>query len=244
MCTVTLWPKQRGYRLGMNRDECRERVAGLPPRCHTLDHRRILHPGEPTGGTWIAVNDLGVGFALVNWYSITARASGKVVSRGDIILRLRSADTVATADASLRGHPLARTNPFRLIGVFPAEKAVREWCWNTVALEIRNHPWRPVQWISSGYDEPGAQRTRNRVFRVKRRLATAGSAEWLRRLHRSHAPGSGPYATCMHRPDAMTVSYTEIAVGRGSITMSHCQGPPCGGEWSGPLRLPQPGRPG
>jgi hypothetical protein len=237
MCTVTLWPRRHGYRLGMNRDESRSRPKGRPPRLHALAPRRAVHPAEPSGGGWISVNDLGVGFALVNWYSIRHRVAGIPVSRGEIVLRLRTADSLAAAEAGLLGHPLERTQPFRLIGVFPSSETVREWRWNTLALETRNHPWQPAQWISSGQDEPGAQQTRSRVFQEKRRLASAGSAEWLRRLHRSHAPESGPYATCMHRPDAQTVSYTEIQVAAGTITMSHCQGSPCLGNWAEPVTL-------
>lgn len=237
MCTVTLWPGRRGYRLGMNRDESRARSRGLPPRLHSLDLRRVLHPGEPSGGTWISVNDLGVGFALVNWYSIKERVAGAPVSRGEILLRLRAADSLAAAEAGLREHPLHRTQPFRLIGVFPATKSIREWRWNTLEPTTLDHPWKPTQWISSGFDEPGAQKTRSRVFREKSGLATAGSAAWLRRLHRSHAPASGPYATCMHRPDAETVSYTEIHVADRMIRMGHCQGPPCHGIWAEPATL-------
>jgi hypothetical protein len=242
MCTVTFWPKRRGYRLAMNRDESRTRPLGLPPQRHTLERREVLHPSEPTGGTWISVNDRGIGFALVNWYSVTARAAGKSLSRGDIILRLRTTENLAEADAMLRRHPLLRTNPFRLIGVFPAEETLREWRWNTVELETRDFAWKPVQWISSGLDEPGAQKSRSQVFREKCGLATAGTAEWLRRLHRSHAPEFGPYATCMHRPDAQTVSYTEIGVGPGVIDMRHCQGPPCSGQWTGKRVLPSKNR--
>src|SRR5207245_803188 len=60
MCTITFIARRNGYALGMNRDERLTRVAGLPPRLTLLNGRAILAPREPSGGTWIGVNDTGV----------------------------------------------------------------------------------------------------------------------------------------------------------------------------------------
>jgi hypothetical protein len=59
------------------------------------------------------------------------------------------------------------------------------------------------------------------------RQRSAERMDWLRRLHRSHAPEIGPYATCMHRDDAATVSYTEITASGSVATMRYQSGPPC-----------------
>src|SRR5439155_9917937 len=104
---------------------------------------------------------------------------------------------------------LAKLNPFRLVGIFPVAREVVEWRWDLETLERRRHRWRAQQWISSGYDEPEAQRIRGRTFRDAVRQRDAGRIEWLRRLHRSHRPRAGPFSTCMHRAEAATVSYTE-----------------------------------
>ena len=66
MCTVTLVAQRNGYVLGMNRDEKLSRVAALPPKAFRLGHRTALFPSEPSGGTWIGVNDAGVTLALIN----------------------------------------------------------------------------------------------------------------------------------------------------------------------------------
>ena len=113
------------------------------------------------------------------------------------------------AEAALRQLPLGQMNPFRLVGVFPQTEEVVEWRWDLKKLRRFKHRWRAQQWISSGYDEPGAQRARHRVFQQLRKLGNAGSLDWLRALHRSHLPERGPYSTCMHRPDAATVSYAD-----------------------------------
>lgn len=230
MCTVTLIARRNGYALGMNRDEKLSRVAGRPPRKSRLAGRQVLSPGEPGGGTWIGVNDYGVTLALINWYSVDARASGNVLSRGGIVTAGLAADAPGLVDEVLASLPLPRVNPFRLIGVFPAARAVVEWRWNLKRTERLGHSWRTNIWISSGYDEPGAQQTRGKTFRNTLRQQTAGSLNWLRRLHRSHAPECGPYSICMHRSDAATVSYTEVVVHQQTATMRHLPAAPCGDQ--------------
>jgi hypothetical protein len=221
----------------MNRDEKLTRAAGLPPRLTHLNGRAILAPSEPGGGTWIGVNDTGATLALINWYSITSRVTGPTVSRGEVVKLALPSDSPALVDAVLEELPLARVNPFRLIGVFPRARNVVEWRWNLQQLERLDHPWRTSTWISSGFDEPGAQQARGKAFRKALRQKSAGSLGWLRRLHRSHGPERGPYSHCMHREDAATVSYTEITVSRQVAAMRYIPGTPCHTEPLPGLRL-------
>lgn len=230
MCTVTFLPARQGYRLGMNRDEQRRRVKAMPPKSIREKGRTFLAPYEPGAGTWIGLNDGGVSLALINWYAVHRRVAAHPVSRGEIVIAARTATTPDDVTITLQGLPLKRINPFRLIGVFPSAQIIAEWRWDQRRLVVRRHPWRAQQWISSGYDEPRAQRLRSAAFRAARRQASFGSAGWLRRLHRSHAPRPGPYSTCMHRADAVTVSYTEIAVQGSRGAMVYHDGPPCGCE--------------
>jgi hypothetical protein len=227
MCTVTLIARRNGYALGMNRDENLSRAGGLPPRLTHLNGRAILAPSEPSGGTWIGVNDTGASLALINWYSIPPRVADQTISRGEVVRLALPSDSPALADATLQALPLTRVNPFRLLGVFPAGRAVIEWRWNLRQLERREHPWRNNTWISSGFDEPGAQQTRRQNFRKALGQRSAGGTDWLRRLHRSHGPECGPYSTCMHRENAATVSYTEILVSHQMAKMRHAPGPLC-----------------
>jgi len=227
MCTVSFLARQHGYALAMNRDEQWTRVAGLPPARHRIQNREVLAPTEPGGGKWIAVNDGGVTVALVNWYSVTARVSGKSVSRGQVVHAGCAAQSVRQAEAALGRLPLHQINPFRLIGVFPATREIVEWRWDLRAWDCQPHPWKNRQWISSGWDEPAAQRIRSRTFRAAWTQTSAGRLDWLRRLHRSHAPERGPFSTCMHRADAGTVSYTEIKVARRHATLRYLPGTPC-----------------
>lgn len=227
MCTVTFIARQRGYCLGMNRDEKLTRPTGLPPKAKKINGRTVISPSEPGGGTWIATNDHGATLALINWYSITARVGGKAVSRGEVVNSMSAAVSPDFADAALRGLPLNRINPFRLIGVYPATDEIIEWRWNLSQLVRKHHRWKTQQWISSGFDEPTAQRVRGKTFQRAGRQHSADSLDWLRRLHRSHSPKAGPFSTCMHRADAATVSYTEVTVSSRLAMMRHHAGTPC-----------------
>lgn len=227
MCTVTFIARQRGYVLGMNRDEKLSRTNGLPPARHQIADRIILCPSEPGGGTWVAVNDSGAGFALINWYSIPARMFGATISRGEVVKSLAMATAADAATAGLSRLVLSQINPFRLIGFFPNASEVVEWRWNLKKVVVQRHPWRSQQWISSGFDEPAAQRLRSQTFRHALRQKSAGKLDWIRRLHRSHSPQRGPFSTCMHRAEAATVSYTEINVSSHHATMLYHSAPPC-----------------
>jgi hypothetical protein len=68
---------------------------------------------------------------------------------------------------------------------------------------------------------------RSRTFKHALRQHSAGRLCWLRRLHRSHTPQSGPFSTCMHRTDAITVCYTEVAVSSCHAGMTYHDGSPC-----------------
>jgi hypothetical protein len=227
MCTVTFSPRRRGYVLAMNRDELLTRPAGLPPVRKTINDSTVLFPSEPGGGTWVSVNDSGVTFALINWYALTERVKGETVSRGNVVHAAGTAirpDAVETVLAEL---PLKQINPFRLIAIFPVTKDIIQWQWNLRKLMRENHRWKAQQWISSGFDEPMAQRLRRRAFRQALTQNSVGSLRWLRRLHRSHSPQSGPFSTCMHRADAATVSYIEVVVSPTEATMWYHAGSPC-----------------
>lgn len=227
MCTVTFIAQRNGYCLGMNRDEKLTRVAGRSPTRKRIDGRAVLSPSEPSGGTWIALNDSGASLALINWYSVTNRVDGSALSRGEVVKTVGAADSAECADSKLSELPLNRINPFRLIGIFPAFGEIVEWRWNLKRLARRKAPWKTQQWISSGFDEPAAQRARGREFRHALDRTSAPNQSWLRKLHCSHAPSVGPFSTCMHRSDAATVSYTEITVSSRTATIRYHAGSPC-----------------
>lgn len=226
MCTVTLIARRNGYALGMNRDEKLSRVSALPPKRIRVGNRTLIYPSEPTGGTWIGVNDSGLTLALINWYSVPQRVSDKVVSRGEIVRNLLPSFSIDDVQGAFSDQPLSQVNPFRLIGVSPHKRIV-EWRWDLRDLTVHEHSWISRTWISSGFDEPGAQRTRGNFFAEAMNEPDAESIGWLRRIHSSHHTSPSAYSTCMHRKDAATVSYTEIEVTKDKAVMSYLGGPLC-----------------
>ena len=227
MCTVTFLARKRGYALAMNRDEKRARPKGLPPCERKIGGHRVVYPSEPGGGTWISVNDSGMTLALINWYSVGRCPAARAISRGDIIPSISSAQCPHQVDVALAKLALRRIKPFRLVGIFPGPRTIVEWRWDLTELGRQEHQWRNQQWISSGFDEPTAQQLRSRTFERFLAQVSAGTPGWLRRLHSSHCPESGPFSTCMHRDDAATVSFTQIVVSPAAASLQHVCGAPC-----------------
>ena len=228
MCSVSFLPHSRGFCVGMNRDESLRRATANPPQIFIRAGRAALYPTEPEGGTWIAVNDAGLGFALLNWNRPGSGASpAPTVSRGAVIPALLIAQTFAEMRAALAGLTLDFVAPFRLLVFASRERIAREFRWDCERLGEQSHGWAPRHWFSSGFDEPAAQRERGRVCRAAWRQPRAGGLPWLRRLHAAHAPARGPFSLCMHRRDAATVSYTEAVVTRRAATLRHHAGPLC-----------------
>lgn len=227
MCTVSFIARPQGYALAMNRDEQRSRALGLPPQSRQVSGRLVLCPSEPGGGTWISLNEAGVAYALINWYSVPQKLTGNLISRGEIVNAVSDKVSVESAERRIEMLPLAHIKPFRLIGFFPGSEEVVQWQWDLKRLKRIMHDWCPQQWISSGFDEPQAQRVRGQTFETALRQEAAGTLDWLRQLHRSHLPEAGPFSTCMHREDAATVSLTEIEVHGNEGTLLYHPGSPC-----------------
>jgi hypothetical protein len=227
MCTVSFLPNTHGFYLAMNRDEKLDRFAALAPMIVGLERGQAVFPSEPTGGTWISANDAGVCLALINWHRVERQPKNNVVSRGEIVKTLADkfdADEIADGIGTL---PLRELRPFRLIAIVPSEKIVAEWRWNLEWLTMRDHKWQPHHWFSSGFDERRAELERQRVCDAAYSHESAKNLSWLRQLHRSHEPKSGPFSICMHRRDASTVSYTEVAVSEKRATMRYKGGTSC-----------------
>src|SRR5262245_46861600 len=122
MCTVSFLPRSQGFYLAMNRDEERDRAAALAPAVVELERHRAMFPREPTGGTWISANDVGICLALINWHRIEREPSNSVVSRGEIIRELAGKSIAGEIQDSMTRLPLCKLRPFRLIAIVPPER--------------------------------------------------------------------------------------------------------------------------
>jgi hypothetical protein len=220
MCTVSFLPGRRGFFLAMNRDERKTRARALAPRRRKTGARQSLYPSEKSGGTWIGVNDAGLVLALVNWYAKPHRQTAR--SRGVVIPGLLAAGGLEEMAAGLMQLPLSGLNPFRLIAISARERKILEWRWDGSKLDAKRQVWTRRHWFSSGYDEALVHLKRKPLVRE-----IGETPDAIRRLHRGHAPERGPFSICMHRDEAETVSFTEIAVTDKQARLKYGAGAPC-----------------
>jgi hypothetical protein len=225
MCSVTFVPRADGFVLAMNRDELILRGPALPPEVHSRGRLAVLSPREPSGGTWIGMNNAGMAFSLINWHSQRDRISDNTISRGEVVRALLSARSSRSAASILRKLPVERMNPFRVMTISLCERSLLEWRSGNDALEVISLRWARHHWFSSGFDEAKANQIRRQVCLQISDDSLDVSA--LRQLHRSHVPEAGAFSLCMHREDASTVSYTEISVHDHTASMYYIAGSPC-----------------
>jgi hypothetical protein len=241
MCTLTFIPipnpKTRGFLLAMNRDDRYSRPPALAPAVYQCGGQQALYPFEPGSGTWIAVNQAGLGLAIVNW---SLSLGDKVHSRGEIIPRLAACTSLEAVSRELSIMNLAGTLPFRLIAVSANEQEIREHLWNSSVQQVELRPWKLTHWFSSGRGDDLAERSRRPICEAADADPSAGSIEWLRRLHRSHAPEQGAFSICVHREDAGTLSYTEVQCDAERVSMAYSPGYPCESTKITALELPRP----
>jgi transport and Golgi organization protein 2 len=228
MCTLTFAPTNEGFRAGMNRDEQRTRPPALPPEIFSGAYAQAIYPREAGGGTWIACSSHGNFFALLNWYSAETDTLGpKIKTRGELIPGLvYETDSRSTANR-LEGIDLAGMHPFRLVGAFSGDKVLCEWRWDGKHLDRLRFAWGLTHWFSSSLSDSSAAQLRGRACKAAKLEGARPTREWLQKLHKSHDPEPGPYSICMHRPDAATVSYTQVEFTPREISMVYVAGPPC-----------------
>ena len=225
MCTLSWLESPGGYELFMNRDELRQRLPAGPPEIHLGSRSAFLAPTDgDAGGSWIAVNEHGLGLALLNRYDHAPRIDcERLRSRGLLVTDLATrCDEAAGVLRALSDLDLEFYRAFTL-ALFEPGDSPQAVAWNGRQLSA---PWRPVQPLaSSSYDPDGIGEARRRC--AEQLLGPKASREDLLAFHRSHAPERGPYSPCMHREDAATVSFTWVQVTSEEVAMAYADGPPC-----------------
>jgi hypothetical protein len=226
MCTVTAVPLATGLRLACNRDESPTRPAALPPAVRRFGERLAVLPIDPvSGGTWIAANDAGLAFALLNRNPRAPFAGAKSPSRGTIIPRLLGADTLLEAmrlATRIAREPLA---PFRLVlanmenvteiagggGDIPQVR-----CWTART---------PLLFTSSGLGDDVVESVRRPLFRETLRDPLRWAAQ-QDLFHRHAWPDREEVSVCMSRPEAQTVSHTVAELSQTAARLVYCPQPP------------------
>lgn len=229
MCTLTFIPEKKNeFLLAMNRDESRDRPRACAPAVFNREGIHVVHPFEPSGGTWVATNSYGNSFALLNWYSVKSSIAPETArSRGFQVRDVSIARSPAECEEKLNAGMLEKTLPFRMVGFFLNQQDIVEWRWDGQKLENLEFGWEQNMWASSGFDEVGAQRKRRIALENLEHPQNATTTQFLRKFHSSHEPEPGPFSVCMHRDDAETVSYTEIETTGNKSELRYFPGPLC-----------------
>ncbi len=221
MCTLTWGRTHDGYSVFFNRDEQRTRPPAEPPRQMSCEGVTVLAPRDPQGGgTWLAVNEVGVTLGLLNYYaadSVAHVASPR--SRGCLVSALMAVHTPGEAWAGMEKMDLAVYRPFILVGFYPDGRAEAAH-WDGVRLKIRTltEDDRPV--TTSSYRSAEVEARRRQQF-----PKLSSSLEALRAYHIGRDPLGDAYSVWMSRPDAHTVSLSQVVVAADRVAFSYA---PCG----------------
>jgi hypothetical protein len=228
VCTAS-WLRRSGeLRVCFNRDELEGREPGTAPAAAEQDGVRFLAPRDGrAGGTWIAASDRGLVLALLN------RSDGvhpaRAGSRGRLIPRLVAARDPDDLAARLLREPLRDLPPFRLASFWLVPARADLVTWNGHHLTVDRLAAEGGMLCSSGLGDERALRERSARLVEARARAGSWGFEELRSFHRSHDPEPSAWSICMHRPDAETVSYAEVALSAAGVRLGYLDGPPCRG---------------
>lgn len=228
MCTATWLSAGEELSFLFNRDERRLRPRGLPPRVAESGGVRYLAPVDAAaGGTWIAVNEYGLVFALLNRTEEGTVPGSGTTSRGSVIPALVEFPDAKSSNKGLTALNLRQCAPFRLLVRDPRSRAMFCGAWNGTTLDSVELAADAGLLCSSSLGDARVTRARTpqweRLFEKDR----PPRIEELRDFQRSHEPEPSAESVCMHRHDAETVSHVEIRIASGLATMSYVDGSPC-----------------
>jgi hypothetical protein len=225
MCTVSIVPREDGYRLLCNRDELLSRPLAVPPRWTRQRDVTAAYPIDPSGGgTWIAVNGHGLTVALLNRGTLRGQGCSKDGtyrrrSRGEIPLAVIDAGTADEARRRLEG-----LDP----GAYPGFFAMLVWFDQLITAEsdgVRvvaacGRLTAPVAFTASSLGDRDAERLRLPLFRS---MVVDAADPWhgQRAFHDHQWPGRPEMSVRMRRHDARTVSRTRVDVKGNRVVLDY-----------------------
>lgn len=247
VCTLSWFPTPGGYEVFFNRDERRSRKPAQAPTIHTRDGTRFIAPVDGDfGGSWLAANEHGVTLAIENGYSdlddLAHEPAKGFTSRGLLLTSLATCRSSAEALRSVEGLDLHEYRSF-LLTVFDADGTglLARWVRGLLAVDRDLEDLVPI--ISSSFETDDVRHSRREVFQRMRGQTGSDAAELHLAYHESHLPRKGAYSTCMHRPEARTVSFSHVQIDEREARLHYVPHPPCHGRPAGPpITLARAGR--
>lgn len=240
MCTLSWFFGEKDTHVFFNRDEQKTRAIAEPPQVVFINQIARLMPIDPVGGgSWLAVNEFGWAFALLNFYQGDL-PKGKLISRGDIIRGVSELNCFSRIIEFFDELKLIKYAPFSLVCFAPNGTPVSDmpphqsvdaqtatmlrWTGNALKIVAQKSPL-----FSSAvmFDDVILSRTKQvdcylgdldcESERIKKHVA----------LHCSHEPEASAQSICMHREDAHTVSFSHIEVSCDKVFFNYTNGSPC-----------------
>ena len=248
MCTVSWIRGADDYQLFFNRDERRTRLQALPPRLLSRDGVRFLAPVDGDfGGTWISTNEFGISLCLLNGANLTGSSGPPPTaarSLGLLLPELISSANISDVYDRLQRTDFAYYAPLTLVGMGLGAAAVAiEWDGRQRVSNVMEQSCFML--TSSSFQTEAVCQTRQTEFariiavRTPDSSPTPDQAAFLQ-FHASHVPSRSAYSTCMHRPDAETVSFSQITATAQSTELLYSPAAPCqqvqAASWTLPRR--------
>jgi len=226
MCTVSWVHQPDGYHLLCNRDEKRTRGTAFAPRVGVRGGVSYIAPVDSdSGGTWLSANEYGVSLCLLNG-SPGLEARGPQRSRGLLLRELAWAPSAGECALWLRHLDLSPFARFSLVILEPRRSAIlAHWDGTELTVDPAGDSHMPL--TSSSYDPDGVRCSRLNEFARRVGRSDCFDPALLYWFHSSHGASPDAYSTCMHRPDAETVSFSWVVVTRDAIRFLYSPGAPC-----------------
>lgn len=233
MCSFSWHRFEPQLAVVFNRDESRLRPVAEPPKVLQDQRTRFIMPKDPQGqGSWIAANEYGFVFVLLNDYLGLMKSEYELISRGLLIRTLANCMSWSEVLYTVEQWPLGQSQPFQL-GVLTLTRQ-QFWHYDGVVSKLKAQSL-PKSLFSSGHQDAKAIINRRREYMTT--LSPRSVAE-LVHTFRGHHPSGGKGSShdlvtgnctsfCMHRDDAHTQSLSCIQVYTDKVTFEYWDGQPC-----------------
>lgn len=234
MCSFSWQNFDSNLTLVFNRDESVNRAKALIPTEYQEHGTRYLMPKDPEGqGSWIAANEFGFVFVLLNDYQGQVTATEPFISRGQLIKRLAVCQTLAQVYEVIATWPLNRSQPFQLAMLCHQEQSL--WHYDGQTKQVLSAPL-PSSLFSSGHPDVLDIKAARKNYLASCEITGPDSLIAIFKSHfpnqqaTDNNPGSSgdTFSFCMHRDDARTQSMSLVSIALdGHIKFDYWDGQPC-----------------
>lgn len=237
MCSLSWATFPDRLAICFNRDESVNRPKALLPKIFQDNNTQYIMPVDPQGqGSWLAVNEYGLAFCLLNDYQGQLKAqTNTLVSRGILIRNLASCQNWQQVEDEIIRWPLENSQPFKLLAFTQNKQGL--WHYSGAdkngANQLQHSKTVPFGIYSSGH--PHAEKILQQRSNYRESLSITDKTELLA-LHRGHFPKNDDmidgndgraYSFCMHRPEARSQSMTYIELMAEKVSLEYWDGQPC-----------------